>query len=88
MPPSDRPKQKPLASRKGSLVLRLDRAAGELNPFLVVLAIGLLILNVTLYLGMAAARQPDAWNQPHTAGLAGTAAAAAMPAPDPQVPRH
>jgi hypothetical protein len=50
-------KPKRVADRSGppaSLALRIDRAASDLNPFLVIAAIGLLILNVTLYLGMAA----------------------------------
>ena len=59
---AERPKHKPPTGKKDapSLVLRLDRAAADLNPFLLVLMIGLFILNVTLYLGMAAARQPPA----------------------------
>ena len=39
---------------------RLDRAAGELNPFLTVLAVGLIVLNLTLYIGMAAAEGTSA----------------------------
>ena len=38
-----------------ALARRHDRAAGELNPFLTVLAVGLIVLNLTLYIGMAAA---------------------------------
>ena len=38
-----------------SLTRRLDRAAADLNPFLMVLAVGLIVLNLTLYIGMAAA---------------------------------
>ncbi|HEU0216976.1 MAG TPA: hypothetical protein VFQ90_09965 [Stellaceae bacterium] len=34
---------------------RLDRAAADLNPFLMVLAVGLIVLNLTLYIGIAAA---------------------------------
>lgn len=37
-----------------SLSRRLDRAAADLNPFLMVLAVGLIVLNLTLYIGMAA----------------------------------
>lgn len=38
-----------------SFTRRLDRAASDLNPFLMVLAIGLIVLNLTLYIAMAAA---------------------------------
>jgi hypothetical protein len=44
--------------RRGSLVLRINRAANDLNPILMVLAIGLLVLNITLYLGLALSREP------------------------------
>jgi hypothetical protein len=47
-----------------SLALRMNRAAGDLNPFLVVLAVGLLFLNLTLYLGMSVAHERFAWSQP------------------------
>jgi uncharacterized protein (DUF983 family) len=40
---------------------RLDRAASDLNPLLVVLAIGLMVLNLTLYIGMAVSRDPSLW---------------------------
>ncbi len=40
--------------------MRINRAANELNPFLVVVAVGLLILNLTFYLGMSVARHPTA----------------------------
>lgn len=33
--------------------VRINRAAHDLNPFLVLVAVGLLLLNVTFYLGMA-----------------------------------
>jgi hypothetical protein len=48
-----------------SLVLRLDRAANDINPFLAILAAGLLVLNITLYLGMMVAREPFLSTQPH-----------------------
>jgi hypothetical protein len=35
--------------------MRMERAAGDLNPILMVLALGLIVLNLALYLGMAAA---------------------------------
>jgi hypothetical protein len=53
---------------RGPLALRLDRAANDVNPFLVVLAAGLMILNITLYLGMAVSRQPFVWTAPHEIG--------------------
>ena len=84
MPYPERPKQKTVASRKEprtSLVLRIDRAAGDVNPFLVVMVIGLLILNLTLYLGMAPARQPTSWRGSHQAEASAAPAAAASPDP-------
>lgn len=76
---SERPKGKSSSGGpegpRASLALRLDRAAGDLNPFLLVVTIGLLLLNITLYLGMMAARQPFVWAQPmHQAGPETTAA--------------
>jgi hypothetical protein len=47
-----------------SLALRLDRAAGDLNPFLLVVTIGLLLLNVTLGLGLAVTQHRFAWPSP------------------------
>ena len=63
----ERPKDKSSARSKeprASLALRMDRAAGDLNPLLLVLMIGLLVLNLTLYLGMMAARHPSLWAVP------------------------
>jgi len=66
-----RPKGKPpdrlpdrLKESRASLALRIDRAAADLNPFLLVVTIGLLLLNVTLYLGLMAAQHPFAWAPP------------------------
>jgi hypothetical protein len=39
-----------------AFALRVDRAAGDLNPLLTALAIGLTVLNLTLYLGIAAVK--------------------------------
>ena len=55
-PPKDNPPNNP--KDPASLVLRIDRAADHLNPVLMVFAVGLLVLNITLYLGMAMAREP------------------------------
>jgi hypothetical protein len=58
MPSPEHPHDKsPDTSKEGikSLSRRLDRAAADLNPFLMVLAVGLIVLNLTLYIGMAAA---------------------------------
>jgi len=58
MPSPQHPHDKsPDTSKAGvkSLTRRLDRAAADLNPFLMVLAVGLVVLNLTLYIGMAAA---------------------------------
>ncbi|HTZ35629.1 MAG TPA: hypothetical protein VMB84_06350 [Stellaceae bacterium] len=62
--PEGRPegrKDKPQAqskSARATWTMRVDRAANDLNPMLVVVAIGLMVLNITLYIGMAASRQP------------------------------
>ena len=55
--------------------MRINRAANELNPFLLVVAVGLLILNLTFYLGMAVSQYP-AGAAAHTTGY--TAAASAF----------
>ncbi|MGH7095420.1 MAG: hypothetical protein ACREFB_18045 [Stellaceae bacterium] len=39
---------------------RIERAAGDINPFLVILAIGLAILDFTCYAGLAASRHSAA----------------------------
>lgn len=68
----ERPKDKSPAVSKArvkSLVLRLDRAANDLNPILIVLAVGLMVLNLTLYIGMAAAGQSFVWTAPHQTDL-------------------
>jgi len=53
---------------RASLALRISRAANDLNPVLVVMAIGLLVLNITLYLGMSVTRQPSVWAATHQSG--------------------
>jgi len=58
MPYPEHPSDKSLNAEKSqvkALAMRIERAAGDVNPFLMVLAAGLLLLNLTLYLGMAAA---------------------------------
>jgi hypothetical protein len=60
------------------LALRIDRAANDLNPILVVMTIGLLLLNLTLYLGMWASQGPIAWTAPHQIG------SESAPAPPPE----
>jgi hypothetical protein len=60
-----------------SLALRLDRAAHDVNPILVIFAVGLLVLNLTLYIGMAVAGEPFVWTQPHQTGPRGAPAATA-----------
>jgi hypothetical protein len=65
------PKNKPLGERKdprGTMAVRLDRAASDLNPLLVVLAIGLMVLNLALYIGMAVSRDPSIWAPPRHIG--------------------
>jgi hypothetical protein len=61
-PPS--PKRKPPNNPEKapiSLALRINRAAGDINPVLMVFALGLLILNITFYLGMSLSREDSAW---------------------------
>ncbi len=60
-PPS--PKRKPPNNPKEavSLALRINRAAGDVNPVLMVFALGLLILNITFYLGMSLSREASTW---------------------------
>jgi|HubBroStandDraft_2_1064218.scaffolds.fasta_scaffold351193_2 hypothetical protein len=60
-----------------ALALQLDRAAHDLNPILVIFAVGLMVLNLTLYIGMAAAGEPFVWTQPHQIGSRGAPAAMA-----------
>jgi hypothetical protein len=79
--PSDDKSPNNAKAPRGSLALRLNRAASDLNPILMVLAIGLSLLDITLYLGMSAARQ-SAWMAPHQIG-AHLAAPAAAAAPEP-----
>jgi hypothetical protein len=42
------------------LMRRLDRAAGEINPFLMVLILGLVILNLTCFVALMATHIPIA----------------------------
>jgi hypothetical protein len=61
LPPS---KNKPPARPKNapsSLILRVDRAAGDLNPILIVFVVGLLALNLTFYLGISVSREGSPW---------------------------
>jgi hypothetical protein len=46
--------------KRASLPMRLNQAANELNPFLIIVAVGLMILNLVLYLGMSVSRQSSA----------------------------
>jgi hypothetical protein len=61
-----------------NLVLRgLERAAGQLNPFLTILAVGIAILDLTCYVGIAGSRQLA----PHQQALAPTPAHASADIP-------
>ena len=56
-PPEDKPGNRDnQTGGRTSLAVRINRAANDLNPMLMVLAIGLLVLNITLYLGMSVSR--------------------------------
>ena len=48
------------------------------TPFLTALAIGLTVLNLTLYLGLAATRQPVAWGPPQQTRTAAPPVAASL----------
>jgi hypothetical protein len=56
----EHPKNDRQSKQRASLAVRLDRAAGDLNPFLLVLMIGLLTLNATLFVALAASRHQSA----------------------------
>ncbi|MFZ2007826.1 MAG: hypothetical protein WAV02_22290 [Stellaceae bacterium] len=79
-PPPRRDKSPNNASEKqASLAIRINRAANELNPFLVILAVGLLILNLTFYLGMSVSQ-----HSPTAAHAASYTAPAAVVSSAPQ----
>jgi hypothetical protein len=74
---------------RASMVLRLDRAAGELNPFLIIVTIGLLILNLVLYLGLSVSRQPSLWAPPMRGiGTPAPVGNTASPSPTVLAPDH
>jgi hypothetical protein len=62
-------------AQRAALALRIDRAARDLNPFLMVFAAGLVLLNLTFCLGMAVARQPVEWSPPLRNGAVAAPAA-------------
>ena len=66
-PPEERPRANAPKAARAPLTLRLDRVAGDLNPFLILLVVGLLLLDLTLYIGLAVSRQQSNWNAPHQA---------------------
>jgi hypothetical protein len=43
--------------KRTSLPVRLNQAANDLNPFLIIVAVGLMILNLVLYLGMSVSQR-------------------------------
>jgi hypothetical protein len=64
-----------------ALIRALERAAGELNPFLTILAIGIAILDLTCYMGMVGSRQlvPHASAYAASQNAASTGPVAARP---------
>jgi hypothetical protein len=48
------------------LMRRLDRAAGEVNPFLIVLVIGLAILDLTCFVALQVSELPATQTNPGT----------------------
>jgi len=73
-PPPDDKTSDPRKETSASLAVRLNRAANELNPFLVVLAAGLFVLNLTLYVGLSIAREPMISTALHQIGGSATPA--------------
>jgi hypothetical protein len=55
-PPSPKDRSSRGSPPRAALMQHLERAAGEINPFLAILAIGIAILDLTCYTGLAAAR--------------------------------
>jgi hypothetical protein len=58
MPYPERRNEKSLDADKDpfkTLMAKIERVAGDLNPLLMVMVVGLLLLDLTLYLGSAAA---------------------------------
>jgi hypothetical protein len=74
--PKEKPSEVARVAAK-SFARRLDCATAELNPFLMVLAVGLIVLNLTLYIGMAAAGDKS----DHGAGARLATSKTASPAP-------
>lgn len=74
-PRKDKP-PKNANAKHASLAVRINRAANELNPFLLVLAVGLLILNLTFYLGMSISQHPAAAATSHATGYTASGGAA------------
>jgi hypothetical protein len=50
------PPPKPQPPEPRTLLRGLERAAGEINPFLVILALGIAILDFTCYAGLVGSR--------------------------------
>ena len=72
MPYPERPNDKPLTGAKkprASLALRIDHAAKDVNPLLIVVALGLMLLNFTLYIGLSVSRLPAQGGAWHAAPL-------------------
>jgi hypothetical protein len=69
MPSSPSPKDHAPEPRS-PLLRRLERAAGELNPFLTILAIGIAVLDLTCYMGVVGSRQLA----PHSVAYAASSA--------------
>jgi hypothetical protein len=69
--------------KRASLAGRLNLAANDVNPFLIIVAVGLMILNLILYVGMSVSQHPPAWATPAASqsysGSAYSAPSAASP---------
>ena len=71
--PNPEPKDDRATAPRRSLALRLVRAADALNPFLVIVVVGLVLLDVTLYVGLSVSREPYVWIPPRQGASAQTA---------------
>ena len=77
LPPSPDP---PRDARR-ALLRRFERVAGELNPFLAMLAIGIAILDLTCYMGMVGSRQLVPHSSAYAASLSTASAGPAAKRP-------
>jgi hypothetical protein len=76
IPAAPSPKE-PSPEPRNPVLRGLERAAGQLNPFLTILAVGIAILDLICYVGIAGSRQLV----PHQQALVATPARASADMP-------